>query len=130
MLPLARVHRPSDVTFAAMAWGMLLLVPAALAESAQWQAGPALPPALWWTLALGVVAGFGGTLMWVEALRHLDGATVAPFVFLQPLAGVLAGHLVLDERLSGEALVGGLLIAAGVLLVLLPQRGPVSKALE
>jgi drug/metabolite transporter (DMT)-like permease len=120
MLPLARTHRATDVTFAAMAWSLLLLLPAALSESGTWHAGPELSPALLWTLALGVVAGFGGTLMWVEALRHLDGATVAPFVFLQPLAGVVAGHLVLDERLSGAALAGGVLIAAGVLLVLAP----------
>ncbi|HZM00899.1 MAG TPA: DMT family transporter [Planctomycetota bacterium] len=120
MLPLARRHRPSDVTFAAMAWAMLLLVPAALLEAGEWRGGPALSPALLWTLALGVVASFGGTILWVEALRHLDGSTVAPFVFLQPLAGVLAGHLVLDERLSGAALAGGALIGAGVALVLAP----------
>lgn len=120
MLPLVRTHRATDVTFAGMAWSLLLLVPAALGESGQWHAGPELPAALLWTLGLGVVAGFGGTLMWVEALRHLDGATVAPFVFLQPLAGVLAGYLVLGERLSGAALVGALLIAAGVALVLAP----------
>lgn len=120
MLPLARTHRATDVTFAAMAWSLVLLVPATLLESEQWQGGPALAPALVWTGVLGVVAGFGATLMWVEALRYLDGATVAPFVFLQPLAGVLAGHLVLDERLSGEALAGGVAIAAGVALVLAP----------
>ena len=122
MLPLARRHRPSDVTFGGMLWAMLLLVPAALSEADAWHGGPTLSPALGWTLALGVVASFGGTIMWVEALRHLDGSTVAPFVFLQPLAGVLAGHLMLDERVSGAALAGGLLIAAGVVLVIAPKR--------
>jgi drug/metabolite transporter (DMT)-like permease len=122
MIPLARRHRPSDVTFAGMLWGMALLVPAALLEAGRWHGGPTLTPALAWTLALGVVGSFGGTILWVESLRHLDGSTVAPFVFLQPLAGVLAGHLVLDERLSGAALAGGLLIGAGVLLVILPVR--------
>ena len=122
MLPLARTHRPADVTFAGMLWGMLLLVPAALLEADQWQGGPTLAPALWWTLALGVIGSFGGTFLWVEALRHLDGTTVAPFVFLQPLAGVVAGHLVLDERLSAAAMAGGALIAAGVVLVILPSR--------
>jgi drug/metabolite transporter (DMT)-like permease len=122
MIPLARTHRPADVTFAAMLWGMLLLVPAALLEAGEWHGGPTLAPALVWTLALGVVGSFGGTFLWVEALRHLDGSTVAPFVFLQPLAGVLAGHLVLHEQLSGAALAGGALIAAGVLLVIAPSR--------
>ena len=122
MIPLARRHRPSDVTFAAMLWGMALLVPAALLEAGSWHGGPTLTPALTWTLALGIVGSFGGTILWVESLRWLDGSTVAPFVFLQPLAGVLAGHFVLDERLSAAALEGGLLIAAGVLLVIVPAR--------
>jgi len=122
MIPLARRHRPVDVTFAGMLWGLALLVPATLLEANQWHGGPTLSPALMWTLAVGVVGSFGGTILWVEALRHLDGSTVAPFVFLQPLAGVVAGHLVLHERLSGAALAGGALIAAGVLLVIAPAR--------
>ncbi len=120
MLPLARAHRAMDITFAAMVFAMLLLVPATLVEAPQWQAGPQLAPALLWTLGLGVVASFGGTVLWVIALQKLNASTVAPFVFLQPLSGVLAGHLVLDEVLTAEALLGGLLIAAGVLLVIAP----------
>jgi len=129
MLPLARKHRPADVTFAGMLWGMLLLVPAALLEAGDWRGGPTLSPALWWTLALGIVGSFGGTFLWVEALRHLDASTVAPFVFLQPLAGVVAGHLVLNERVSGAALAGGALIGAGVLLVIGPGllRAPAAR---
>jgi len=121
MLPLARRHRATDVTFAAMVFSMLLLVPATLAEIPQWHGGPTLGPALLWTLALGVIASFGGTVLWVTALQHLNASTVAPFVFLQPLSGVLAGHLVLGEVLTREALLGGLLIGAGVLLVIAPS---------
>ena len=55
-------------------------------------------------------------------------ATVAQFVFLQPLAGVLAGHLVLDERVSANAVLGGALIAGGVLLVMLGSRSPAAAS--
>jgi drug/metabolite transporter (DMT)-like permease len=47
---------------------------------------------------------------------------VAPFVFLQPLAGVIAGNLVFGEVLSPAAVAGAVLIACGVLLVIRPDR--------
>jgi len=127
MAPLVQRHRSLDVTFASMAFALVLLVPAALFEAPDWRAGPELGPALLWTLALGVVGSFGGTLLWVWSLRSLSPNTVAPFVFLQPLAGVLAGHLVLGEVLSEQALLGAALIGGGVLLVILPSlraKGP------
>jgi drug/metabolite transporter (DMT)-like permease len=124
MLPVVRRHGAVEATFASMIAALVLLVPAALAESAAWAGGPALLPALGWTLALGVVASFLGTVLWSLSLRVLNASAVAPFVFLQPLAGVLAGHLVLDEQLSAAALFGGLLIGAGVLLVIAPRWRP------
>jgi drug/metabolite transporter (DMT)-like permease len=122
MAPLVATRRSLDVTFASMVWALALLVPASLLEASDWHAGPTLLPALGWTLALGVLASFGATVLWVWSLRSISPATVAPFVFLQPLAGVLAGHLVLGEVLSGQAALGGTLIGAGVVLVVLPAR--------
>jgi drug/metabolite transporter (DMT)-like permease len=124
MAPLVAKRRSMDVTFASMTWALLLMLPASLLESSQWHGGPTLLPALGWTLALGVLASFGATVLWVWSLRYISPGTVAPFVFLQPLAGVVAGHFVLGEVLSQQALVGGLLIGAGVVLVLLPARKP------
>jgi drug/metabolite transporter (DMT)-like permease len=122
MQPLAQRYRSLDITFMSMVWACVVLLPAALFEHGSWHGGPTLMPALQWTLALGVIASFGGTVMWNVALGKLSAASVAPFVFLQPLAGVIAGHLVLDETLTRDALLGGVLIAAGVLLVIWPLR--------
>jgi drug/metabolite transporter (DMT)-like permease len=124
MAPLVATRRSVDVTFASMLWALALLLPAAALEAPDWHGGPYLASALGWTLALGILASFGATVLWVWSLRFISPATVAPFVFLQPLAGVLAGHLVLHEVLTEQALLGGGLIAAGVLLVLLPARRP------
>lgn len=118
--PLAQSHRIVDITFVSMAFGLLLLVPAALLEADAWHTGPHLVEALWWTAGLGVLGSFVGVLLWNWSLAHLRASTVAPFVFLQPFAGVLTGHLVLGEVLSEGALLGGLLIAIGVLAVLFP----------
>ncbi|MGQ0554025.1 MAG: DMT family transporter [Planctomycetota bacterium] len=121
MLPIVRKHDALVATFGSLVLSLLLLVPAALAEAGSWQNSAALPQALLWTLALGLVASFGGTILWSWSLGHLASSAVAPFVFLQPLAGVLCGYLVLGERLSADALLGGALIAAGVLLVIAPS---------
>lgn len=120
MAPLVQRHRSLDVTFMSMAWALLLLLPGALLEREAWQAGPTLGPALAWTAALGVVASFGGTVLWVWSLRTLSPATVAPFVFLQPVAGVVADVLAHGRSPSPQALAGGAVIGAGVLLVILP----------
>ncbi len=112
--------KPIQLTFASMLLACVSLVPAALFEHDQWQTGPHLAEALWWTLCLGLVVSFAATLLWNVSLTKLRSSTVAPFVFLQPLAGVLAGWFVLDETLTAEALVGGAVIGVGVALVLAP----------
>ena len=51
---------------------------------------------------------------WV--LRHASASHVANFVYLQPLVGVVAAYLILDEPLSWQILAAGLVIVAGVVL--------------
>jgi drug/metabolite transporter (DMT)-like permease len=122
MAPLVQQHRPLDVTFMSMLWAIAALLPISLLELGGWSPGPQLPAALLWTLGLGVVASFGGTLLWVWSLRFLSPATVAPFVFLQPVAGVACDWLVNGRTPAPEALEGGAIIAAGVLLVISQGR--------
>jgi drug/metabolite transporter (DMT)-like permease len=124
--PLCERHDPFDVCLRATLVSLLVLGPAACAESARWSVGPALAPALAWTLAIGLFVSFGGTVLWLVALRHIPATNVAGFVFLQPLAGVVVGVGLMGERLSTAALVGGALIVLGVALdaVLTARVGP------
>ena len=125
MKPLAERYRPMDVTFMSMVLAQVLLLPAALVELPELAAGPALAdlwPALGWTLALGIGGSFAATVLWSWSLRHLQASSVATFVFLQPLAGVLGDAVFRGGRVSSEALLGGACIGVGVLLVLLPGR--------
>ncbi len=120
--PLARVltrrHRPLDVTFVSMLFANVVLVPAALFEADEWRAGPELASALAWTLALGVFVSWFGTFLWNYAVQRVRGRTIAPFVFLQPVAGATGAWLVLGEELSREAWLGAGLIAGGVVLTI------------
>lgn len=122
MKPLAMRYRAMDVTFMSMVLAQVVLIPAMLFESDSWESSPQLVPALWWTLALGLGGSFAATLLWTASLKYLKASTVAPFVFLQPVAGVLGAAIWLGKPVTSAALVGGSLIAIGVLCVILKPR--------
>ncbi len=102
------------VTAGALTVALPLLLPLAALELPSIDTGPTLWPALGWAVGLGVFASGLGTLGWNLALARMDASTLAGFVFLQPLAGVLLGHYVLGEPISSWALAGGALVLAGV----------------
>ena len=102
------------VTAGALIVALPLLLPLAALELPRIATGPTLGPALAWAIGLGVFASGLGTLGWNLALARMDASTLAGFVFLQPLAGVLLGYSALGEPLSSSALAGGALVLAGV----------------
>lgn len=128
MKPLAADHPAIELTFLSMLLGMLLLTPVALSEWPAFEAGPGLETALWWVLGLGLIGSFLGTMWWNASLKILRASTVAPFVLLQPLAGVLGDWLVRDEVPTRAAWIGTALIVAGLLFVLTVPRRPESAA--
>ena len=116
--PLAARHDPVQVILRATAVSLLVAGPAALFERARWEAGPELWPALGWVLALAVGGSFASAALWAAATRHVPAATIAPFVFIQPVAGVVAGALVLGERFTAVGAAGAAVIALGVAIAL------------
>ncbi len=121
--PLVEKHDPVHLSLVTTACGFAFLIPAALLEAPRWHAGPELASSLRWCVGLGLFVSFLSIVLWLAALRHIPATSVAGFVFLQPLAGVLGGILLLGERLSTASLVGGLLIVAGVSLDILATAG-------
>ena len=107
-------HDPFDLCLRTTLVGVIALLPAAWVERDQWHAGPLLAPALFWSAALGLFVSFLSIALWLWALRYIPAGSVAGFVFLQPLSGVLAGVLLLGESLTSVALAGAALIVAGV----------------
>jgi drug/metabolite transporter (DMT)-like permease len=120
--PLAKRHGAVAIAFAATAFALLLFVPAALLETASWERGPRLLQALLFTAVLGVLSSFLGTVLWNLALRDVPSAVVAPFVLLQPAVGAVGGALFRGEEFTWQALAGGGIAAAGVVLVILGER--------
>src|SRR5262249_31153218 len=102
--PVTERHDSLDLSLWATLIGVIALVPLAALEAPRWQAGPQLVPALLWTAAIGLCVSFGSVVLWLGALRYIPATSVAGFVFLQPLSGVLVGVLAMGERLSSTAL--------------------------
>jgi drug/metabolite transporter (DMT)-like permease len=122
--PLAGHRDATALSFAAVAFSLVLMAPAALAESPRWTAGPGLGRALAATAVLGVIGTFLGTVLWTTALRHVSSAGVANLIFVQPVVSAAAGAVFLDERISVQAAIGGAIVGVGV-LVGLAKEGPV-----
>ena len=75
-----------------------------------------------------LVVVFFSYLMFVTLLERYQPSALQSFVFLTPLWGVLAGHVLLDERLSGYMAGGMALVGAGLWLVNRPRRAPPTGA--
>ena len=64
-----------------------------------------------------VIVAFVSYLIWFWLLQRHPASGLAAFSFWTPLFGVLAGWLVLGDRLSGNLWAAAVLVAAGIYLV-------------
>lgn len=55
-------------------------------------------------------------LLYTRALRDLDASQVGAFTNLSPIIGAVSGVLLLGEAITSLAIVGGVLVLAGVWL--------------
>ncbi len=79
-----------------------------------------------WTSAavvlwLAIMASIVQFTLWFWLLQHGDAAKTSAYLFLAPFFGVLSGWLMLGEPLTRAVAVGGLFIAAGIVLVNRPS---------
>ena len=109
--PLVARHDPLRIAIRAGLLSALPLLPFALAEPLS--AERALP-ALGWVVLLALLASGLGSVAWNRALREVSAATMATFIFVQPLVGLAIGTLVLRESIGLGAIGGAVLIVLGV----------------
>ena len=102
-----------------------LLVGSLLLESGQMAAITGAGSIAWGSFLLLTVFGFGiGNLTWYILMKRLRLAELAPFLLLMPVIGVITSALVLGERLEPIQLAGGVIVLAGLAMVLgIGQRG-------
>ena len=113
---------PIAVTAVVSLVGTVLLIPAALIENAD--VSLASIPADGWgaIIYLGALASAVSYLLYTRALRDIDASLVGTFVNLSPVIGVISGVLVLGEPIATIAIVGGVMVLAGVWISSLPSR--------
>ena len=81
-------------------------------------------------LTLGIVFTGLSTLVYATLLRHVTAQAAGVLTFLEPVSGVALAWLLLDQRHGTATLVGGaLVLAAGIVVVLLePADASVADA--
>lgn len=78
----------------------------------------ALAPSTWIAVAaLGLVATTLSTVLWNWGLAHTDAGRAGAFINLEPVIGAVLGVGILHESLGSNAIVGGVLIVGGALVV-------------
>ncbi|WP_224269381.1 DMT family transporter [Haloprofundus salinisoli] len=74
-------------------------------------------PTLAAVVYLGVAATAAAWYLWYKGLEYVGAGTVAVFFFAQPVVGAALGAALLGEPVGPTFLVGGLVMAAGVVAV-------------
>jgi drug/metabolite transporter (DMT)-like permease len=112
-----------------MACGFLALATAALLLEGSPARLRFTPLAVGCILYLTLVGSVAAFLLFYWLVRHVDVTKTMLIALVTPLAAVLLGVVVLKEELSWRTLAGGVIIMAGVALVVLrraPRAAPVA----
>lgn len=76
----------------------------------------------------GAIVAFATYLAWFWLLTRYFAARLATFTFMTPLFGVAFGAALLGEPLTPAFVAAALAVAAGIVLVNLPERQPQTKS--
>jgi drug/metabolite transporter (DMT)-like permease len=108
---------PTRATAGAMLLGWLMLAPPFAARGG-WNDYARLTPGAWLAVVfLGVACSGLGYLFWYGALERVEASRVAALLYLEPLVTLAAAVALLGESVRVTTLVGGLMVAGGVILV-------------
>jgi drug/metabolite transporter (DMT)-like permease len=124
--PLLERHDPGRVSLLSVVLSLPILAALAIGEPIDF--ARALP-ALGWVAVLALTGSAIGTLSWNYALRSISAGTMAAFIFVQPLIGLVAGRALLSEPVGALALLGAVLILVGVTLEARRSAPPPSAAI-
>jgi DME family drug/metabolite transporter len=112
-------HGVEPVMAALFGVGAILLTPVLVLGDVAWAATPGgVAMALW----LGAVPTAVAYLLFARGLRHLPANEVATLTLGEPVTAALLGAVVLGERPGAAALVGIVLILAGLAVLAVPRR--------
>jgi drug/metabolite transporter (DMT)-like permease len=68
-------------------------------------------------LYMGTGLSIGAYVLWYWAIKHFDASRVGPFHNIQPVIATYFAYLMINEIITGQFIVGGILVLCGVLVV-------------
>ncbi|RJP33437.1 MAG: hypothetical protein C4536_04180 [Actinobacteria bacterium] len=74
-----------------------------------------------WLLYLGLITVGLGYILYFEGMRRVPASRGASLFYLKPVLALLLAHFALGEPISYTLLLASVMVAAGILLVTLPQ---------
>ncbi|WP_374366869.1 DMT family transporter [Dongia sp.] len=106
-----------------------LLLVSFLIEGNQWPNIVNVGLAGWGALLFqSVVVAIFSYWIWYNMMRRYPVNQVMPFTLLLPMIGVISGHLVLDEVVTWQMVLGGIATVAGVAIVVIRRPAVVAPS--
>lgn len=106
-----------------------LLLLSFLIEGNQW---PQVLEIAWqgWAALLfqSIVVAIFSYIIWYNLMRRYPVNMVMPFTLLLPMIGVISGHLILDEVVTWQMILGGIATVAGVAIVVIRRPAVVAPS--
>jgi len=125
---ISRLKGLSGITI--LAWVAIMATPQMLIaslfiEDGQWQAITTASLVDWSIIFyLAFVMTVVGYSVWYHLLSSVDVSKVSPFLMLLPITSIIAGMILLDEKLTLSMIIGGLMIMTGVASTLINWHWP------
>ncbi|MDB9951389.1 EamA family transporter [Candidatus Thioglobus sp.] len=125
---ISRLKGLSGITI--LAWVAIMATPqmfvaSLLIEDGQWLAITTASFIDWSIiLYLALIMTVLGYSVWYHLLNSVDVSKVSPFLMLLPITSIIAGIVLLDEKLTSSMILGGLLIMSGVASTLISWNWP------
>ena len=125
---ISRLKGLSGITI--LAWVAIMATPQMLIaslilEDGQWQAITSASLVDWSIIFyLAFIMTVVGYSVWYHLLSSVDVSQVSPFLMLLPITSIIAGMILLDEKLTLSMIIGGLMIMTGVASTLINWRWP------
>ena len=108
--------RCSAVSLIAFLGGLPVVIPAGAIELSLERIGAITPGIIGGVLFLGVIATALAMVLWNLSFAMLDASVASLTFFAQPVVGTLLGWFFLKENITPLFLLGGMLIAIGLLV--------------
>ena len=125
---ISRLKDLSGITI--LAWVAIMATPqmfvaSILIEDGQWLAITTASFIDWSIiLYLALIMTVLGYSVWYHLLSSVEVSKVSPFLMLLPITSIIAGIVLLDEKLTSSMILGGLLIMSGVASTLISWNWP------